>query len=292
MEDAIRKADVLVQAMSWIREFRGQTVVIKLGGSVMKDAEALSEILRDIVFLETVGMHPVVVHGGGAAISRAMDESGIEPTFIQGRRYTDLESLRIVERVLVDDINQSLVRRCQEFGGHAEAVSFRTHSVLTGRKLELVGADGGVMDLGYVGEVTHVDDQYLRTLCRQNAVPMIPSMCGGADGVEKYNVNADTAATAVAVGLKADKLVFLSDVNGVRMDKDDPDSLINSLDETKARALMADGTIASGMIPKVESCLETLAAGVGKVHIIDGRLKHSLLLEIYTDSGIGTEIVP
>ena len=292
MEDAIRKADVLVEAMSWIREFRGQTVVIKLGGSVMKDWGSLNDILHDIVFMESVGMHPVVVHGGGAAISRAMDDAGITAKFIQGRRHTDLESLRIVERVLVDEINRELVGHVRKFGGTAEAVSFRTKNVLKGRKLQLVSAHGEHIDLGYVGEVTDVDHEHLRMLCEQDTVPMIPSMCQGENADEKYNVNADTAATAVAVSMKADKLVFLSDVNGVRLDKDDPDSLVNSLDETTARSFIADGTIDSGMIPKVESCLETLAAGVGKVHIIDGRLRHSLLLEIYTDSGIGTEIVP
>lgn len=292
MQDAIKKADVLVEAMNWIRKFRGQTIVIKLGGSVMKDHDALRDILHDIVFMETVGMHPVVVHGGGAAISTAMDEAGIEARFIQGRRYTDQSSLSIVEQVLVNKINVDLVRRVDELNGKAQAVSFRTHNVLQGRKLNLVAANGEDIDLGFVGEVTNVDGRYLRGLCDQGVVPIIPSMCHGDDADEKYNVNADTAATAVAVSLQADKLVFLSDVNGVRLDKEDPHSLINSLDEKKARSLIADGTIESGMIPKVESCLETLAAGVGKVHIIDGRLKHSLLLEIYTDSGIGTEIVP
>jgi len=279
--------------MSWIREFRGQTVVIKLGGSVMKNHAALEHILGDIVFLETVGMHPVVVHGGGAAISSAMDSAGINPNFIQGRRYTDKASLAIVEEVLVHHINRDLVERVNELHGKAAAVNFATRNVLRGKKLNLVAANGEEVDLGFVGEVTDVDHAHLRQLCDDNTIPFIPSMCVGVDDADtKFNVNADTAATAVAISLQADKLVFLSDVNGVRLDKDDPTSLINSLDTAKARKLIANGTIASGMIPKVESCLDTLDAGVGKVHIIDGRLKHSLLLEIYTDSGIGTEIVP
>lgn len=293
MEAAIRKAGVLVEAMSWIREFRGQTVVIKLGGSVMKNQTALEHILSDIVFMETVGMHPVVVHGGGAAISSAMDSAGIEANFIQGRRYTDKASLAIVEEVLVHNINQDLVERVNDLHGKATAVSFATRNVLRGEKLNLVAASGEEVDLGFVGDVTEVDHAYLRQLCDSKTIPFIPSMCVGVDDADvKFNVNADTAATAVAISLQADKLVFLSDVNGVRLDKDDPASLINSLDASKARKMIADGTIASGMIPKVESCLDTLEAGVGKVHIIDGRLKHSLLLEIYTDSGIGTEIVP
>ena len=290
MEDAIRKAGVLVEAMSWIREFRGKTVVIKLGGSVMKNEEALESILNDIVFMETVGMRPVVVHGGGAAISAAMDAAGIKANFIQGRRFTDRASLNIVEEVLVQQINPELVDRVNDLGGHATPVSFATHNVLKGNRLKLVTANGEDVDLGYVGEVSDVDEAHLRSICDRDVIPFIPSMCLDADGETKFNVNADTAATAVATSLQADKLVFLSDVNGVRRDKDDPTSLIHSLDSLKAQRLMADGTIASGMIPKVESCLETLNAGVGTVHIIDGRLKHSLLLEIYTDSGIGTAI--
>lgn len=290
MKEAIEKADVLLEAMGWIRQFRGQTTVIKLGGSIMKDRAALENILNDIVFMETVGMHPVVVHGGGAAITQAMDAAGIQPKFVQGRRYTDEASLTIVESVLVDDINPSLVERVGDLGGHATALSFRTRNVLQGHKLCLVSAHGEELDLGFVGDVTDVDTAALRDLTSSNVVPFIPSMCMDGHG-QKYNVNADTAATAVAIALQADKLVFLSDVNGVRLDKDDPDSIVHSLDDQQARQLIADGTIATGMIPKVESCLETLQQGVGKVHIIDGSLRHSLLLEIYTDRGVGTEIV-
>ena len=256
----------------------------------MQDEVALKSILHDIVFMETVGMRPVVVHGGGAAISAAMDAAGIKPNFVHGRRFTDSQTLAIVERVLATEINQSLVQVANDLGGHASAVSFTTRNVLRGRKLELAMPSGGPVDLGWVGEVSEVDAEYLAGLCLEGVVPFIPSMCEDEAG-QRYNVNADTAATAVAVQLAADKLVFLSDVNGVRMDKEDPDTLIHSLDSARARALIAEGRIAAGMIPKIESCLETLAAGVGKVHIIDGRLRHSLLLEIYTDSGVGTEIV-
>ena len=289
MQEAIQKADVLVEAMGWIRQFRGQTTVIKLGGSVMQNQDALQNILADIVFMETVGMRPVVVHGGGAAISQAMDKAGIQPNFVQGRRFTDAQSLEIVEEVLVNSINQELTARVCQMGGNARALSFRTQNVLRGRRLALVAANGEEIDLGFVGEVTDVDSGKLSELIDAGTIPMIPSMCVDEAG-QKYNVNADTAATSVATELGAEKLVFLSDVNGVRLDKDDPDSLIDSLDAVRARKLIADGAIAAGMIPKIESCLATLEAGVGKVHIIDGRLKHSLLLEIYTDSGVGTEI--
>jgi acetylglutamate kinase len=291
LKEAIEKAAVLVEAMAWIRRFRNGTTVIKLGGSVMDDEESLTNILVDIVFMETVGMRPVVVHGGGKAISRAMDAAGIQTNFVHGRRYTDDATLSIVEDVLANEVNQDIVRRILNLQGHARAVNFSTHNVLSGRRLSLVAANGEEIDLGMVGEVTDVDTNYLKQLCGQSVIPVIPSMCSD-DAGQKYNVNADTAATAVAIGLAADKLVFISDVNGVRLDKDDPTTLINSLDSRRARQLIQDGSIASGMIPKVESCLETLAQGVGKVHIIDGRLRHSLLLEIYTNRGVGTEIVP
>jgi acetylglutamate kinase len=209
---------------------------------------------------------------------------------VQGRRYTDEASLQIVQDVLVDEINQSLATSMIELGGQSAAVSFNTRNILHGQRLQLADSDGQAIDLGFVGEVTKVNTSHLQQICNNGVVPFIPSMCIDTDG-QKYNVNADTAATAVAVGMRADKLVFLSDVNGVRLDKDDPSSLIHSLNKETARQMMSDGQIAAGMIPKIESCFETLEAGVGKVHIIDGRVRHLLLLEIYTDSGIGTEIV-
>ena len=278
--------------MGWIREFRDKITVIKLGGSVMEDAEALRHLLVDIVFMETVGMKPIVVHGGGAAISRAMAEANIEPRFIQGRRYTDEATLAIVERVLAGEVNEHIAARIEEFGGRAMPLNFSgtNNNVLFGEKLQLEGDDGQPVDLGSVGHVTRVDRMSLDNLTYANQVPVIPSMCETERG-EKLNVNADTAATAVAQAVGAEKLVFLSDVNGVRRDKDDPDSLIDTLTSSDARQLISDGSIESGMIPKVEACLETLSKGVGKIHIIDGRLRHSLLLEIFTNRGVGTQIV-
>jgi len=290
LEEAIQKADVLIEALTWIRQFRGKITVIKLGGSVMDDEAAMIHLLLDIVFMETVGMRPVVVHGGGAAISRAMADAGIEPRFIQGRRYTDDATLQIVERVLAGEINEQLARRINELGGQAQPLNFRRGNVLFGRRIRLPGGNGEPIDLGHVGEVTRVECDPIRRLCREGVVPVIPSMCITDEG-EKLNVNADTVATAVARALKAEKLVFLSDVNGVRRDKDDPDSLLHSLTAERARRLIDDGSINAGMIPKVEACLETLEQGVHKVHIIDGRLRHSLLLEVYTSKGVGTEIV-
>jgi acetylglutamate kinase len=292
VEEAIAKAEVLIEAMGWIREFRGKITVIKLGGSVMDDEEALRHLLIDVIFMESVGMRPIIVHGGGAAITSAMQVAGIEPRFIQGRRYTDDATLDVVRRVLAGQINQFLVRRMEELGGRAMALSFAgetDNNVLFGERLTLPAAGGGAVDLGHVGHVTRVDRGVLENLTYAGQVPVIPSMCAGPAG-EHLNVNADTAATAVAVALGAEKLVFVSDVNGVRRRKDDPDTLLTSLTASEARALIEDGTIDSGMIPKVEACLETLDQGVRKIHIIDGRLRHSLLLEIYTNQGVGTEI--
>jgi acetylglutamate kinase len=271
--------------MGWIRKFRGKTTVIKLGGSVLDDREHLMHILLDVIFMESVGMKPVLVHGGGKAITRALAEAGIEPQFIQGRRYTDDATLKVVERVLAGEVNEFLTHEIERLGGRAMNLSIHSTNVLFGEALRLESGE----DLGHVGRITEVDRDVIEGLLYTDQVPVIPSLCEDHQG-NRYNVNADTAAMAVAQALGAEKLVFLSDVNGVRLDKDDPDTILHSLDESKARELIDSGHIAAGMIPKVEACLETLGRGVGKVHIVDGRLRHSLLLEIYTSKGVGTEI--
>jgi acetylglutamate kinase len=290
LEEAIAKAETLIEALGWIRQFRDKVTVIKLGGSVMEDDTALRHVLIDIVFMETVGMRPVVVHGGGAAISRAMRDAGIEARFIQGRRFTDGATLAIVEQILAVETNERIARQIEQYGGRAMNLNFRTSNVLFGEKITLPGNDDAPIDLGFVGQVTRVDRTVIDNLCYAGQVPVIPSMCIDTAG-QKYNVNADTAAMAVAEALGAEKLVYLSDVNGVRRDRNDPDSLIHSLSSSEAQALIEQGTIEAGMIPKVEACLETLRRGVHKVHIIDGRLRHSLLLEIYTTRGVGTQII-
>ncbi len=287
--EAIQKADTLIEAMQWIREFRGKVTVIKLGGSVMEDEEAMSSLLLDVVFMEPVGMRPVIVHGGGAAISRGMADAGLQPKWVQGRRYTDDAALEIVERVLAGSVNRRIVQEIDRLGGRAESLNFETRNVLFGERISLKDKDDTDIDLGHVGQVTRVDRETVEDLCRRWVVPVIPSMCVAENG-QKLNVNADTASTAVAQALGAEKLVFLSDVNGVRRDKDDPDSLVHSLNADQARQFIASGVIESGMIPKVQACLETLENGVRKIHIIDGRLRHSLLLEVYTSQGVGTAI--
>jgi acetylglutamate kinase len=280
--DAIAKADILIEAMGWIRRFRGKTTVIKLGGSLMEDRAAIDHILLDIIFMESVGMRPVIVHGGGPSINRAMEEAKIEPVWVKGRRVTDAATLGIVEQVLGKQI--------ERLGGRAMNLSPSTTQVLTGEKMLLEEPGSEPIDLGFVGKVTQVDVRSINALTYTEQIPVIPSLAVDADG-QQYNVNADTAAMAVAEALGAEKLVFVSDVNGVRRDKKDPSTVIHSLTAEEARQLIRDGIIDSGMIPKVEACLATLDRGVGKVHIIDGRLRHSLLLEIFTTAGVGTELV-
>lgn len=288
--EAIAKADTLIEAMGWIRQFRGKTTVIKLGGSLLEDTDAVRHLLLDVIFMETVGMKPVIVHGGGPSINRAMDQAGIQPQWIKGRRVTDEKTLAIVEQALAGEVTSFLTNEIERLGGRAVNLNFAGNSnVLFGEKL-LLDEGGEKIDLGFVGHVTRVDQNVIESVTYANQVPVIPSMCIDENG-QKYNVNADTAAMAVAQSLGAEKLIFLSDVNGVRRDKKDPSTIIHSLTAAEARDLITSGVIDSGMIPKIEACLDTLQRGVRKVHIIDGKLRHSLLLEIYTTSGVGTEIV-
>ena len=293
IEEVSRKVDVLIEAMKWIREYRDATVVVKLGGSLLEDEIAMMHLFTDLVFMESVGVRPVVVHGGGAAISQAMKAAGVEPRFVQGRRYTDDATLAVVREELAHKISKSLVDSIKFYSGSAVALSdcFDTN-VLYGRKTAQFDADGAEIDLGWVGEVTRVDVDKIREYCDRGIIPVSPSYTivddGGRNGL---NVNADVAATEVAKQLGADKLVFVSEVNGVRTDPNDPASMINSLTAEEAKKLLASGAIIGGMIPKIQSCLKTLERGVKKIHIINGRIRHALLLEIFTSQGVGTEIV-
>jgi acetylglutamate kinase len=290
MDSAIRKADVLIEALSYIRKFRDKLTVIKLGGSAMEDADALRSTLEAVVFMETVGMRPVLVHGGGKPIDRAMAKAGLKPRKVQGRRYTDEETLAIVVRVLLQEINVGIEQQIRQLGGRAVGPHLGSLHYLTGEKLVLAGTDGGPIDMGSVGKVTKVDAELIRDFCAAGVVPVIPSLAIDENG-HWLNVNADTAAAAVAAQLPAEKLVLLTDTPGILLNRSDPISLLSSLNKSECEKLMKKGVIDEGMIPKVEACLEALAGGVRKTHIIDGRIKHSLLLEIYTDKGVGTEIV-
>jgi acetylglutamate kinase len=290
MDTAIRKAETLLEALSYIRQFRARLIVIKLGGSAMEDPAALAATLQDVVFMETVGLRPVLVHGGGKPIDRAMAEAGLQPRKVQGRRFTDDATLAIVVRVLLEEISAGIETQIRRLGGRAVAPHRGALQYLFGEKLLLPGAGGEPIDLGRVGKVTRIDADLLLDFCAAGVVPVIPSLAVDADG-GWLNVNADTAAAAVAARLGAEKLVLLTDTPGILLDRQNPASLQPSLDMPRCRELIRRGVIEEGMIPKVEACFEALEGGVKKTHIVDGRLRHSLLLEIYTDRGVGTEIV-
>jgi acetylglutamate kinase len=290
MDDAIRKADVLIEALSYIRNFRDRLTVIKLGGSAMEDADALRATLRSVVLLETVGLRPVLVHGGGKPIDRAMAASGLVPRKVQGRRYTDDATLNIVVDVLTNEVNAGIVRQMRELGGRAVGLHSGTLQAMFGERLLLPNPGGDPVDLGRVGHVTRIDRGLIADFATAGVVPVIPSLAHDPAG-GWLNVNADTAACAVAAELKAAKLVMLTDTPGILRDARDPATLVSRLDAAECRRMVEAGAIDGGMIPKVEACFAALRAGVGQVHVIDGRLRYSLLLEIFTGTGVGTEIV-
>jgi acetylglutamate kinase len=285
--DAIAKAAVLIEALPYIRRFRHHIVVVKLGGSFMDVPADLEAVCTDVAFMRSVGIQPVVVHGGGKAISRAMEEAGLEPRFVDGLRYTGPEELRIVEDVLATVVNRSIVGHLERAGARAESLTTKGRCPLKAQPFRRDDPDA----LGFVGRVTSVDALLLRGLCDLGTVPVVAPLGIGPDG-QKYNCNADEAASAVARGLEAEKLVNISDTHGIRENPDDEASLLPHLDEADAERLLAEGVISGGMIPKVRCMLEALKGGVAKAHVISGRVPHSLLLEIYTDRGVGTEIVP
>lgn len=290
MDEAIRKAKVLIEALSWIQKFKGRYVVVKLGGSTLDQPEAVDSLLTDIVFMASVGMKPVIVHGGGKAISAAMTKAGIVPRFVEGRRYTDPQTLNIASTVLIDSISASIASALKQKGAAARALHYHSQNVLIAERLTLTDDKGEEIDLGSVGRVTEVEKESLIAACSVGMIPIIPSIALDRDG-NRYNVNADTAAAAVARSLNVEKLVFLTDIPGILTDVGDPNSRIAHVNAAQVRQLIADGIIAGGMVPKVEAALDALDAGVRKVHIVDAAMQHSVLLEIYSNIGVGTEIV-
>lgn len=282
MQDLINKAGVLLEALPYIQRFRSSTFVVKYGGSFMDspDAKARNDVASDIVFLEAVGINPIVVHGGGKAITRAMEKTGIQATFVKGMRVTDEATMKVVEDVLFNVTNRDIVETIQKLGGKAR--SFNGREVFRCRQL-----DPG---LGYVGEVTEVEVEQVRKCLRASVTPVISPIGLGADG-HAYNLNADVAATKLAMAIGARRLVFMSDVPGLMRDPKDPATLISHLEIKDVPALKATGVIDKGMIPKVDSAVEAVNAGVRRVHFVDGRTPHSVLLEIFTDKGIGTEVM-
>jgi acetylglutamate kinase len=291
MQDLISKADVLLEALPYLLRFRGKIFVIKYGGSFMDspDDAIRTGVARDIVFLAAAGILPVVVHGGGKAITRAMEQSGLKAAFIQGLRATDEPTMEIVERVLSREINGEIVATIEEFGGKAKG--FSGADIFTARKLWLRDAAGAPVDAGLLGEVAAVKTDPILACLRDGLIPVSSPTARGEDG-RLYNCNADTAAAHLAIALRACRLIFMSDVQGVLRNPKDPATLISRLSAQEANELKKSGIIDKGMIPKMDAALAALHAGVEKVSLVDGRVPHSILLEIFTHEGIGTELIP
>jgi acetylglutamate kinase len=289
MQDLIHKAATLLEALPYIQKFSGATFVIKYGGSFMDspDLAVRQSVARDIVFLEAVEINPVVVHGGGKAITRAMEAAGLKPAFVQGQRVTDEATVKVVEQVLSREINPEIARTINELGGQARG--FSGTEIFRCRKLT-TGAGGESLDLGFVGDVTEVNTGPLRDCIAQGITPVISPTARGEDG-GVYNCNADVAAAQAAIALRGRRLVFMSDVPGLLRDPRNPATVIPHLQIGEVDALKKAGVIDQGMIPKVNSAVAAIKAGVEKVSFVDGRVPHAVLLEIFTDAGIGSEIV-
>jgi acetylglutamate kinase len=290
VEEAIAKAGALIEAMEYIRRFRGRIVVVKLGGSVIEDTSLQKKLLTDIAFMATVGMQPVIVHGGGKAITKAMNDAGLEPVWVQGLRYTDERTLTIVEHTLVHRINTPICETLTELGCEPMGLHSLSSCVLFAEPLRLAGENGRKLDVGLVGQITRVNGNLLKTLCTTGTIPVMAPIANDKAG-GKLNVNADSAAGKVAAEVAAEKLVVVSDTHGILTDLNDPDSRVSSVDEMQIKDMIDSGVVAGAMLPKVEACLTALDGGAKKAHIIDGRIAHSLLLEIYTDKGVGTQII-
>jgi acetylglutamate kinase len=290
MQDLIAKATTLLEALPYIQKFSGATFVIKYGGSFMDspDPEVRNGVARDIVFLEAVEIDPVVVHGGGKAITRAMEKAGLKASFLQGQRVTDEATVQIADEVLSREINPEVVAAINSLGGLAKG--FAGPDIFRCRKAQVKGPDGQTLDLGYVGEVIGVNTAPLLECIGKGITPVISPTARGEDG-RIYNCNADIAAAQAAIALKAKRLVFMSDVPGLLQDPNKPDSIISRLKTGEVDGLKQRGIVDKGMIPKVDSAVAAIKAGVEKVSFVDGRVPHSVLLEIFTDEGVGTEVV-
>jgi acetylglutamate kinase len=290
MEEIISKAATLLEALPYIQRFRSQIFVVKYGGSFMDspDADVRHHVARDVVFLEAVGINPVVVHGGGKAITRELEAAGVKSQFVQGYRVTDAASADIVDRVLSREINPEIVRTIQDFGGKARG--FAGSDIFRCHKFVPEDGNGQLFDLGFVGEVVDVNVELLRECIRRSVTPVVSPTARGDDG-KIYNCNADITAAKTAIALKARRLVFMSDVPGLLRDPKNPRSLVTHLSTADVPGLKKAGVIDSGMIPKVDSAVAAIESGVEKVQFVDGRIPHSVLLEIFTDAGVGTEVV-
>ncbi len=290
MQDLISKAATLLEALPYIQKFSGETFVVKYGGSFMDspDAAVRNGVARDIVFLEAVEINPVVVHGGGKAITRAMEKAGLKANFIQGQRVTDEATVKIVDDVLSSEINPEIVATINSLGGAAKG--FSGTEIFKCRKTFVKDSQGQQLDIGFVGEVFKVNTAPLMACIKQGITPVISPTALGEDG-KIYNCNADVAAAQVAIALKAKRLVFMSDVPGLMRDPKNPETVISHLQISEVPELKKTGVVDKGMIPKVDSAVAAITSGVEKVSFVDGRVPHSVLMEIFTDAGVGTEVV-
>jgi acetylglutamate kinase len=291
MEKLIEKANVLMETLPWIKRFYGKTIVIKYGGNAMVEEHLKKGFARDVIMMKYIGMNPVVVHGGGPQIGKVLEAMHIESEFIQGMRVTDSKTMDVVEMVLGGKVNKEIVTNINLLGGKAVGITGKDGGLIRARKLEMTAVNPEtltpeIIDIGMVGEVESVDPTIIKSLEESNFIPVIAPIGGGLNG-ETYNINADLVAGRIAGALKAEKLILLTDIEGV---KDKQSKLISTIDTQRVPDLINDGTISGGMIPKVNCCVDAIDAGVAKTHIIDGRMEHACLLEMFTDKGIGTAV--
>jgi len=284
-------ADILIESLPYIRRFSGMTIVIKYGGHAMVDEQLKEDFARDITLMKFIGLNPVVVHGGGPQINLVLERMGIRPKFVRGMRLTDGPTMDVVEMVLGGKVNKSIVAQINQQGGRAVGLSGKDGGLIIAKKMHIVYQEGHdkppeIIDPGLVGEVTQINPDIIHTLTQQGFIPIIAPV-GSGDSGETYNINADLVASQVAIALAAGRLIFLTDVDGVL---DPSGSLISSIDAMDIQRLLEAKTISGGMIPKIEYALEALENGIEKVHVINGRKRHALVLELFTDQGIGTEV--
>ncbi|MBR4707987.1 MAG: acetylglutamate kinase [Pseudobutyrivibrio sp.] len=284
MQPILDKAQVLIEALPYIQRFNRKIMIVKYGGSAMVDEELKKQVIQDVTLLKLVGFKPIIVHGGGKEISKWVEKNGIKPEFVNGLRKTDEATMEIAEMVL-NKVNKSLVQNVQSLGVNAVGVSGKDGGLL---KVEKKFSDG--KDIGFVGEITEVNPKILEDLLEKDFLPIVCPI-GMDENFVTYNINADDAACAIAKALNAEKLAFLTDIEGVYKDKDDPDTLISEMTVDEARSLIGDGFIGGGMLPKLTNCIDAIEQGVNRVHILDGRIAHCLLLEFFTNKGIGTAII-
>ena len=284
MQEVMEKAQVLIEALPYIQRFNRKIIVVKYGGSAMIDEKLKRQVIQDVTLLKVVGFKPIIVHGGGKEISRWVEKTGMHPEFINGLRKTDAPTMEIADMVL-NKVNKSLVQMVEELGVNAVGISGKDGGLL---KVEKKFSEG--QDIGYVGEIKEVNPKILEDLLERDFLPIVCPI-GMDANYETYNINADDAACAIAQAMQAEKLAFLTDIEGVYKDPEDKSTLISELTLSEARALIADGFIGGGMLPKLKNCMTAIEEGVSRVHILDGRIAHCLLLEIFTNKGIGTAIL-